>query len=68
LSSANGVRQILILQGGIKMGSSVNAYQTDRAFQCAKCEKENEDVSCWVEGDEVTHVCEHCGYEDTVNL
>lgn len=50
------------------MRSGINAYQIDRAFQCAKCEKENEDVSCWVEGDEVTHVCSHCGYEDTVNL
>jgi len=50
------------------MGSGVNSFEIDCTFQCVQCNKENENVSCWVESDEVTHVCEHCDYENTVTL
>jgi len=53
---------------GYSYAPGVNAYEIDCSFDCVDCKKSNEDIACWVEGDEVTHVCEHCGYENTVSL
>ena len=39
------------------MSSGVNAFQIDYNFECADCGKDNEDISCWVEGDELLRFC-----------
>jgi hypothetical protein len=50
--------------------SGEDAYEVETNFTCAneECGKDNDDVTCWADGAEITYICTFCGYEDTVDL
>lgn len=52
------------------MSSGENAYEVELNWQCNNedCLAENEDVTCWAEGDYANAVCVECGNEQEIEV